>query len=259
VVLPSKELFSPDDEIERKQDMALKAHVDGIEVQSWRCSPDRWKELVIASKKHQIAVTMCCCGTRGILRKGSRRPHFAHYRRPENCNHRDESREHEEAKWIIAQACLEAGCEVNTEVSGPGYIADVLATKDGKEIAFEVQLTYQTLDVTEERRQRYRNDNVRDIWLFKKMPTGCDGRKPRFHILEITGDVYTVKHWEGDLPLDEFAKKALQIENEQAEDLEPYELSDEAGLGLLWLAEWVWKYKYYILGLGALAWLFRRK
>jgi len=244
--------------------MALKALIDGKEVQSWRCSGDQWKDLVVASKKHQIILTMCCCGTRAIPRKGSRRPHFAHYRRPANCNHKDESKEHLEAKSIIAQACLEAGYEVDTEVSGPGYEADVMTVKDGKKTAFEVQLTYQTFDVTEERRQRYKSDNVRDIWLFKKMPAGCDGRTPRFHVLNIDRNLFTVKHWDGNLTLEKFVKNILQTEYErtedyQTEDLELYEISDESVSGWLLILDWLWKHKYYILGIGFLVWLFRRR
>lgn len=243
--------------------MPLKALINGIEVQSWRCSLDQWKDLVTASKNGEATVTMCCCGTRGILRKGSRRPHFAHYRRPENRNHQDESREHEEAKSIIAQACLEAGYEVDTEVSGPGYEADVMAVKDGRKFAFEVQLTYQTLDATEERRQRYKNDGVKDIWLFKTMPAGCDGRKPRFHVLAHDGTDFTVKHREQDLLLDEFVKKVLSEEMGQFMDLNDYEITDEAAVGWPLIIDWLWKYKYYLLGFVLLVWLvdklFRRR
>ena len=57
-----------------------------------------------------------------------------------------------------------------------GY-ADVLARKDGTQIAFEVQLSSQTLIDTEERQARYQRDNVRGVWLFRKLPPGAAPRR----------------------------------------------------------------------------------
>jgi hypothetical protein len=238
--------------------MALKALIDGEEIQSWRCSEERWKNLVIASRKKQVKVTMCCCGARGIPRKGSRRPHFAHFRRSDNCNYNDESKEHEEAKSIIAQACLDAGWEVDTEVSGPGYEADVMATRDDKKVAFEVQLSYQTKDVTEERRSKFESDNVKDFWLFRKMPASCDGRKPRFHVIEIKGDAYSVKHWERELPLEEFVKRALIKEDERWEYVGYYNASDEPNSFWYNFIDWLCKYWPYIVGVILVVYVIRK-
>ena len=190
--------------------MALKALVDGEEVRSWQLSDEEWKALVASTKSGEICVTMCCCGSRAIPKKGSRKPHFAHYRRPADCVHKDKSPEHEEAKYIIALACEEAGYEVDTEVAGPGYKADVLAIKDEERVAFEVQLTYQTFEVICERMQKFKADGVKDVWLLSRLPAGKKKNTPRMHPLTIDGHVFTVRHKGREKPLERFVKHFLQ-------------------------------------------------
>ncbi len=205
--------------------MPFKALVNGKEVQSWTYTRKEWKELDAAKKRGDIEITMCCCGSPAILRAGSRIQHFAHYpgSKPETCNWKRKSPEHEKVQYIIAKACHEAGWQAEIEVPGPGYIADVLATKDDKRIAFEVQLERQTLEGTIERREKFAADDVKDYWLFKNLPAPKRSSKKhkRFDLLVQDNDDFYIQHPRRKTQLSKFVKRVLKDNEREPKKHEP--------------------------------------
>ncbi len=78
----------------------------------------------------------------------------------------------------IVKAARELGFQANLEVyepnaNTPNWIADVLvADKNGRSVAFEVQLSSQHLDDFIERTSRYKKSNIDVCWLISEKPVG---------------------------------------------------------------------------------------
>jgi competence CoiA-like predicted nuclease len=134
----------------------LVALVDGVRTVSILLSDDRWLGLQAAARKKSVALTLPC-GLPGHLRTsrlGTR--HFAHNPGGGGCaEHVRETAQHLLAKSIIIRAASAAGWHAEPESRGDGWVADVLATKDGRRIAFEVQWSAQTRDEYQHRQGRY--------------------------------------------------------------------------------------------------------
>lgn len=82
-------------------------------------------------------------------------------------------REHDRAVNTIFKALNDLGFEAHKEMGGLGWRADVFACNGEKKIAFEVQLSNQSLNKTWERQNRYLKDGIIGCWLvlhrFKKL------------------------------------------------------------------------------------------
>ena len=148
----------------------------------------------------QKQVILPCCAANGYLRTSKRGTnHFVHKHKV-NCDWEPESWQHLQAKTEIVRACQELGYDTKTEVSGSDWRADVLATKAGAsgliKIAFEVQWSPQTLDITKERQAKYERDGIRCCWLFRLPPvTGQSKQLPVFQ-LAMSPDESLVVHVE---------------------------------------------------------------
>ena len=107
----------------------------------------------------------------------------------------------------MLRGCRDAGWDVDTEVAGDGWRADVLAENGKHKIVFEVQWSAQAFDETESRQQRYRKDGVRCAWLFRKIPKGFVASKdlPMFQMNFSDRDNPNVDQ----LPLKSFAQSLL--------------------------------------------------
>lgn len=145
--------------------MPLSAIVDG----ELLCAPlvpdDDWQAL------RGSPVSLQPCGHRGFPRVsplGTR--HFVH-ERDSDC-HQPESPEHLHLKAVVAAAVAASGWQPGTEVCGPGFVADVLARRDGVEVAVEVQRSRQVLHRYRERQATYARAGIRAVWLVKSIPAG---------------------------------------------------------------------------------------
>ena len=155
--------------------MPLSALVDGqllcaplLDEQQWSCVKGQ-------------TVVLQPCGHKGfgrVSRLGTQ--HFVH-ERDSGCEH-SESAEHMHLKAVIARAAADSGWQAGTEVAGQGFIADVLATREQQQIAFEVQRSKQVLRLYQERQERYRQAGVRAVWLARSVPSGyvCTPQVPLF-------------------------------------------------------------------------------
>lgn len=159
--------------------MPLSAMVDGELVCAPVLAPKRWDEL----KGRQVVLQPC--GHHGfprVSRLGTQ--HFVH-ERDSGCEH-SESAEHLHLKAVVAKAVAEAGWHAGTEVAGAGFIADVMACRNGSQIAFEVQRSKQTLREYQRRQQRYAEHGVRGVWLARHIPAGyiCSAELPLFVVTD---------------------------------------------------------------------------
>ena len=128
--------------------MPLRALIDNRDIVAPLLSDDEWEKLKLAVKQKKSQVILPCCQNNGFLRVSKLgTKHFVH-RTKQNCNWKSESMEHIKAKSEIVLACKDSGYEALSEVSGEDWRADVLAIKNDIKIAFEVQLSAQTLEET---------------------------------------------------------------------------------------------------------------
>lgn len=111
------------------------------------------------------------CGHRGFPRVSALgTQHFVHARDC-GCEHA-ESAEHLRMKAVVAAAVAQAGWEAATEVPGPGFVADVVATHGPSAVAFEVQRSRQVLREYERRQATYAAAGIRCVWLVADVPAG---------------------------------------------------------------------------------------
>src|SRR5690606_9863349 len=80
----------------------------------------------------------------------------------------DEMRKHDRIQMQIISACQHLGIEATQEYSGKGWRADVFIPNDTKAIAFEIQISPQSLSRTLERQSKYIRDEILGCWLFEK-------------------------------------------------------------------------------------------
>ena len=123
--------------------MPLRAQVDGRWLNAAILSDTEWQEL-----KGSRSLRMPCCGMPAYgrtSRLGTR--HF--YHAPgSHCGAEGESAEHLAAKAEIARACNELGWEAFSEFAGNNWRADVYATRGRHRVAFEIQWSRQSIEVT---------------------------------------------------------------------------------------------------------------
>jgi hypothetical protein len=150
--------------------MPLKAIHDGKEIIGELMDYQEWKDLKKKVQDGSVKLTTACCGVECYARDRQGTRHFVH-KHVGNCSTgKGETMEHLLLKARILRGCRNAGYEVDTEVDGDGWRADVLATKGKIKVAFEVQWSPQTYEETVERQKKYEDSNVRGVWLFRKMP-----------------------------------------------------------------------------------------
>ncbi|KAA5541882.1 hypothetical protein FYK55_16935 [Roseiconus nitratireducens] len=187
--------------------MPLKAIVNDDSVIAPLLSEDQWQDLRSNLRKGHLEAILPCCGRRCFAREsklGTR--HFYHVRRS-GCNTPAESLEHLRAKEHLAIGGAKAGWQIDVEVSGDGWRADVLATRNESKVAFEVQWSSQTLNETERRHARYVGSGIRCAWLFRKIPKGALPNRdvPMFEINCDDRSIPKVMR----LPLSEFGRAML--------------------------------------------------
>lgn len=147
--------------------MPLRAQIQGQDVIAPLLDDEKWAELKQAVKQKDIEVILPCCHNTAFLRVsplGTK--HFVHTNK-RNCRWKSESIQKIRIKSEIVLACRDSGYEASTEVVETGWQADVLATKGRVKIAFEVQLTSQTLEETLHKQQQYAQAGIQGCWFVK--------------------------------------------------------------------------------------------
>lgn len=193
--------------------MPLRAKIDNKDIISFDHSDEEWSDLKAKVKCNKLELILPCCGKNGFLRTSKLGlKHFVHSK-SDNCSWEHESPEHLRAKQLIIEACRECGWDAVPEFSESNWRADVLATKDGKRIAFEVQWSKQTYIETNDRTEKYEKSNVRVCWFFRKIPTELEyypiKRIPAF-FLYLNENQFNVKLGKHIFSLKEFVNNLLQ-------------------------------------------------
>lgn len=151
--------------------MPLRAYIKGEEKLSIKFSDEDWNLLKEDIKKGVSNIVLPCCDQHGTLRKSSKGlKHFLHIKSQSTCDWKPESPEHLSSKIEVIKACEDNGWSATPEYAENDWRADVLAVKDDKRIAFEIQWSNQTNDDTVLRQERYKTSNVRGCWFFKTIP-----------------------------------------------------------------------------------------
>jgi hypothetical protein len=144
----------------------LKAIVDGETIIGPDLSREEWTNLALRHRKG-LPVTMSCCGAPGHLRiSGKGTQHFYHAV-DTGCHYAEESREHLEIKYQLYKICKSEQWETYVEFPAPDrtWIADVYATRDGRKIVFEIQISTISPDELADRDTKYRNAGIESYWL----------------------------------------------------------------------------------------------
>lgn len=95
----------------------------------------------------------------------------------------------------IVAACIRLGYQTKKEFQGDGWRADVFATKSSQMVAFEIQLSPQSLDKTLLRQSRYDQIGASCCWLFQKPPHALTEDRPDlpiFYVFESQNGMYCV-------------------------------------------------------------------
>jgi phage FluMu protein Com len=79
----------------------------------------------------------------------------------------DVSRKHNRIQSQIVSTCNKLGIDAKLEYRGKGWRADVFVPRSKKPIAFEIQLSPQSLTKTLARQSKYVHDGVIGCWLFE--------------------------------------------------------------------------------------------
>lgn len=168
--------------------MPLTASFNGVRIESHRATPEQWLELKGTYKKGALTMS---CGQPGVpkTRRNTGHQFFAH-KPGADCNMHEsgpETKEHLAAKAAIEEGARAVGWKATIEAPSMdrSWIADVLAEKDGRKIAMEVQWSPQSPEDFSRRQQRYARDGVECIWFVSERNTENAAGVP---CMVLTGD-----------------------------------------------------------------------
>lgn len=143
---------------------------------SFNLNDKEWEALRKENKQTDCLRFKCCDSKVKLTQSSLGTKFFAHLRKGE-CTSEPESKEHLLAKEHIVEGIKRTGWDFETEANpekcditpiGREWQADVLATKNKAKIAFEVQWSRQDKAETIRRQNRYKESDVRCLWLFKQ-------------------------------------------------------------------------------------------
>jgi competence CoiA-like predicted nuclease len=162
--------------------MPLSAIINEETIIAPNLSKEEWEGLKLRHKKG-LSIKMGCCGAPGHLRiskKGTQ--HFYHAINVE-CDWEHERIEHLEIKNQIYQTCKSENWEAFTEYpsSDRDWRSDVYATKDGRKIVFEIQISKIPINVLEDRDKKYRNEGIESYWLLNNYLEKSNDFKSGYH------------------------------------------------------------------------------
>jgi competence CoiA-like predicted nuclease len=89
-----------------------------------------------------------------------------------------DTKKHARIQKEIVSACQDLGIEAIQEFGGRGWRADVFVPNNGKPIAFEIQLSPQSLKRTLNRQSKYIRDGIIGCWLFENPIAKLNEERP---------------------------------------------------------------------------------
>jgi hypothetical protein len=144
----------------------LKASVDGKTIIGPDLSEEEWAELKLRHR-NGLPVTMACCGAPGHLRVSKNGTRHFYHAVDTGCNYEPESKEHLEIKYQLYRICKSENWETSVEFPSPdrNWISDVYATRNGRKVVFEIQISAISSDDLEDRDRKYRTEGIESYWL----------------------------------------------------------------------------------------------
>ena len=165
--------------------MPLSALANGAVIIAPLLSKSGWDLLAASVRRGETALVIRTCEHPARMRRSKLGTQHFYHLRQDGCATAPESADHLRAKAQIVIGCRAAGWDVETEVVGPDWRADVLASHGARRIAFEVQLSRQSWQETIVRTERYAQAGIRTCWLLRHYPAGAPVTKevPVFRII----------------------------------------------------------------------------
>jgi len=144
----------------------LKAVVEGETIIGPDLLKEEWADLMLRHKKG-LTVRMGCCGAAGHLRVSKKGTQHFYHAADSVCHYEQESWEHLEIKYLVYRICQAENWETYVEFPSPdrNWISDVYATRDGRRVVFEIQISPISLHDLEERDRKYRAKGIESYWL----------------------------------------------------------------------------------------------
>lgn len=131
------------------------------------------------------------CGHPGHMKRNQKGTQwFAHNPGSKEGSCSTESDEHIDLKFQILTTCRDLGWEADIEVRRDSIVkneestwrADILATKNSRYVAFEIERSSITIDTLKARDQKYKTDNIEVYWFLAKIPPGLQQKTKYFQI-----------------------------------------------------------------------------
>ena len=148
--------------------MPLSAIINGDRLIGPDLNDEEWRDLKL---RHNNGLdVIMTCGAKGHLRISKNGlKHFFHAKNSETCGCEPESIEHLKLKNQIYQICKSEGWTAQPEYQSPlgDWRADVFATKDDRNVVFEIQLSIIALDDLKQREIKYHRDGIESYWILK--------------------------------------------------------------------------------------------
>lgn len=171
--------------------MPLVAHFNGQRTMAHQLSADEWVTLKSVYKHGTLTMT---CGQPAIPRTSNHGfQHFAHKAGVDCTLHAGgpESPEHLALKAAAEAAAKACGWAATIEYPGPDreWIADVLAEKDGRRVAIEIQLSPQQPAEFVRRQERYAASGIECIWLIAPSNKPNAAQVPSFTVKHSSDEV----------------------------------------------------------------------
>ncbi|WIE81229.1 hypothetical protein [Curtobacterium sp. MCSS17_016] len=161
--------------------MPLTATVNGDEVVATKVSADDW-----AAYKGRKPWPVLSCGRDGHAKTSKLGTQFFAHAPKVNCDaeHKGETPEHRQVKAAIITVATNLGWNARAEVPADNrsWIADVLVERDGRRIAFEVQLSGQVEGGYQHRQQRYTAEGIECYWLTRRATPAELRQVPALHV-----------------------------------------------------------------------------
>jgi hypothetical protein len=181
---------------------------DGQSIQAFDVTVAEWSALRRENGRLR-QLRMPCCDAPVVMKTSTRGLKFFAHKSRGPCRTAPETETHLALKTLAAQAARRAGWKCSTEASGSSptgetWTADVLACKGAAKVAIEIQWSPQTNEESLYRHERYRQSDVRCLWLFRRsgFPVSKD-----FPAALVSGDPTTgfkvLLGWQ-EMPVDEF-------------------------------------------------------
>lgn len=150
--------------------MTQVAYLDGERILAYNLDQEAWAHVKQVRATHPSSLLLED-GTPAVPRSGPLVcQHFAHEAPQDHDPGEPESLTHKVTKQAVADLLRQAGWQAVTEEPGPGWRADVLATRGNTTLAVEVQLSAQDVNDYINRTDRYRQSGLDVLWLAQCTP-----------------------------------------------------------------------------------------